>query len=129
MAASKKNQRKRRLITVPENLPSLAGAISGPLAVMHERIRELPRSQRDLAAFILGHLDEVAFLTAAKLAKRCGTSEATTIRFTKSLGFKGFPEFQAHLRTLVRQKLGPSQKMKRAGLPPSKVDELIDSLE
>jgi DNA-binding MurR/RpiR family transcriptional regulator len=108
----------------PDMAPRGPGRID-LFAVLHEQMSELSRSHRAIARYIVSHIDETAFLTAANLAKRCGTSEATAIRFAQALGFPGFPEFQAHVRILVREKLGPGEKMKRTEPIPSHVDELL----
>ncbi|MEZ5805821.1 MAG: MurR/RpiR family transcriptional regulator [Rhizobiaceae bacterium] len=129
MTASKTRWRTRRRAeissVVQEELDRVSG---GPLASIQARFQQLPQSQRMIAAFVLSHLDDVAFLTAAQLAERCGTSEATVIRFAKGLGFGGYPDFQLYVRTLVRQKLGPGQKMRRAAPIPTELHSLVDKL-
>ena len=43
------------------------------------------------------HLDEAVLLTAQGLAKKCVTSDATVIRFCRSLGYQTFNEFKSAL--------------------------------
>jgi len=62
---------------------------------IHDRIDEFSRSQKDVARYIVDHLDEAAFLTAEELARRAGTSSSTVVRFSQALGFEGYPELQA----------------------------------
>lgn len=62
---------------------------------IEERLDEFSRSQKDVARYIVDHLDEAAFLTAEELARRAGTSSSTVVRFSQALGFEGFPELQA----------------------------------
>jgi DNA-binding MurR/RpiR family transcriptional regulator len=66
---------------------SLSGFIS-------ERFDEFSRSQKDVARYIVDHLDEAAFLTAEELARRASTSSSTVVRFSQALGFDGYPELQ-----------------------------------
>lgn len=61
---------------------------------IEDRIDEFSRSQRDVARYIVDHLDEAAFLTAEELARRAGTSSSTVVRFSQALGFEGYPELQ-----------------------------------
>jgi DNA-binding MurR/RpiR family transcriptional regulator len=59
-----------------------------------ERFDEFSRSQKDVARYIVDHLDEAAFLTAEELARRASTSSSTVVRFSQALGFDGYPELQ-----------------------------------
>ena len=63
-----------------------------------ERFDEFSRSQKDVARYIVDHLDEAAFQTAEELARRANTSSSTVVRFSQALGFEGFPELQAAAR-------------------------------
>ena len=54
-----------------------------------ERFDEFSRSQKDVARYIVDHLDEAAFLTAEELARRASTSSSTVVRFSQALGFDG----------------------------------------
>ena len=59
-----------------------------------ERFDEFSRSQKDVARYIVDHLDEAAFQTAEELARRAETSSSTVVRFSQALGFEGYPELQ-----------------------------------
>jgi DNA-binding MurR/RpiR family transcriptional regulator len=59
-----------------------------------ERFEEFSRSQKDVARYIVDHLDEAAFQTAEELARRADTSSSTVVRFSQALGFDGYPELQ-----------------------------------
>ena len=63
-------------------------------AYIQERFDEFSRSQKDVARYIVDHLDEAAFLTAEELARRASTSSSTVVRFSQALGFDGYPELQ-----------------------------------
>ncbi len=63
-------------------------------AYIQERFDEFSRSQKDVARYIVDHLDEAAFLTAEELARRASTSSSTVVRFSQALGFEGYPELQ-----------------------------------
>lgn len=71
----------------PAQLKSLSDYIQ-------ERFEEFSRSQKDVARYIVDHLDEAAFLTAEELARRASTSSSTVVRFSQALGFEGYPELQ-----------------------------------
>jgi DNA-binding MurR/RpiR family transcriptional regulator len=62
------------------------------------------RSQKDVAQYIVDHLEEAAFQTAEELARRANTSSSTVVRFSQALGFSGFPELQAAAREEYRRR-------------------------
>ena len=43
------------------------------------------------------HIDEVVLLSLQGLARKCGTSDATVLRFCRSLGYLGFSDFKGSL--------------------------------
>ena len=61
---------------------------------IRQRFDEFSRSQKDVARYIVDHLDEAAFQTAEELARRASTSSSTVVRFSQALGFEGYPELQ-----------------------------------
>jgi len=73
------------------------------------RFDEFSRSQKDVAQYIVDHLDEAAFQTAEELARRASTSSSTVVRFSQALGFEGFPELQQAAREEYRRHAGAGQ--------------------
>ncbi len=80
--------------TTPESLSTYIQA----------RFDEFSRSQKDVAQYIVDHLDEVAFQTAEELARRANTSSSTVVRFSQALGFEGYPELQQSAREEYRRR-------------------------
>src|SRR5438876_2133014 len=74
-------------------------------AYIRARFDEFSRSQKDVAQYIVDHLDEVAFQTAEELARRANTSSSTVVRFSQALGFEGFPELQSSAREEYRRRV------------------------
>jgi DNA-binding MurR/RpiR family transcriptional regulator len=70
---------------------------------IQSRFDECSRSQKDVAQYIIDHLDEAAFQTAEELARRANTSSSTVVRFSQALGFEGFPELQRAAREEYRR--------------------------
>jgi DNA-binding MurR/RpiR family transcriptional regulator len=70
-----------------------------------ERFDDFSRSQKDVARYIVDHLDEAAFQTAEELARRANTSSSTVVRFSQALGFDGYPELQQSAIEEYRQKV------------------------
>jgi DNA-binding MurR/RpiR family transcriptional regulator len=99
----------KRLATAPEKMPAGVGTPGGinehqSLSLyIQARFEECSRSQKDVAQYIVDHLDEAAFQTAEELARRANTSSSTVVRFSQALGFEGFPELQAAAREEYRR--------------------------
>jgi DNA-binding MurR/RpiR family transcriptional regulator len=92
---------KRAATTTP--LPYEGTAHQTLSAYIQARFDEFSRSQKDVAQYIVDHLDEAAFQTAEELARRANTSSSTVVRFSQALGFEGFPELQAAARDEYRR--------------------------
>src|SRR5215210_6379090 len=88
--------------TVP--MPPAAKGHQTLSAYITSRFDEFSRSQKDVAQYVVDHLDEVAFHTAEELAKRANTSSSTVVRFSQALGFEGFPELQQAAREEYRRR-------------------------
>ena len=78
-------------------------------AYIQSRFDDFSRSQKDVAQYIVDHLDEVAFQTAEELARRANTSSSTVVRFSQALGFEGYPELQQSARDEYRRRPAPAQ--------------------
>ena len=83
-------------------MPPAASGHQTLSAYISSRFDEFSRSQKDVAQYVVDHLDEVAFHTAEELARRASTSSSTVVRFSQALGFEGFPELQEAAREEYR---------------------------
>ncbi len=72
---------------------------------------EYSKGQKRIAAFLLTHYDQAAFMTASRLGAMAGVSESTVVRFAFELGLDGYPELQARLQELIRNRLTTVQRM------------------
>jgi DNA-binding MurR/RpiR family transcriptional regulator len=79
---------------------------------------DFSRSQKDVAQYIVDHLEEVAFQTAEELARRANTSSSTVVRFSQALGFEGFPELQASAREEYRRRVANGEGTGSSGPEP-----------
>ena len=85
-------------------MPAAASGHQTLSAYISSRFDEFSRSQKDVAQYVVDHLDEVAFHTAEELARRASTSSSTVVRFSQALGFEGFPELQSAAREEYRRR-------------------------
>jgi len=92
--------------STPTASPEVAHGHQALSGYIRARFDEFSRSQKDVAQYIVDHLDEAAFQTAEELARRANTSSSTVVRFSQALGFEGFPELQQAARDEYRRRVG-----------------------
>ena len=78
---------------------------------INEKFNKMSKSHKKLATFVIDHYEQAAFMTAAKLGKAVGISEATVVRFAYALEYEGYPEFQEALAEWVKKKLNTVQSI------------------
>jgi DNA-binding MurR/RpiR family transcriptional regulator len=108
--------------TTPTAVPENAGGHQALSAYIKARFDEFSRSQKDVAQYIVDHLDEAAFQTAEELARRANTSSSTVVRFSQALGFEGFPELQQAARDEYRRRPAGAQDNLGATTPLFSLD-------
>jgi DNA-binding MurR/RpiR family transcriptional regulator len=102
---SKDGSPMKRAATTTTRPPHEASGHQTLSAYIQARFDDFSRSQKDVAQYIVDHLDEVAFQTAEELARRANTSSSTVVRFSQALGFEGFPELQSSAREEYRRRV------------------------
>ena len=85
------------------------------------------KGQRRIAAYILEHYDEAAFMTAYRLGETVGVSESTVVRFATELGFPGYPQLQKAVQKLIRSKLTSVQRVE-VSRSRMQDDEVLESV-
>lgn len=60
--------------------------------------------EKDVADYILSHLDQISELSTAELAKASFTSKATVVRLSQKLGLNGFQNLRISLTAEINQK-------------------------
>ena len=65
----------------------------------------LTKTQEMIGNFILDNSDEACFMTSTEIALKLRVSEASVIRFCRSLGFNGFMDFQKSMRKDYQDKI------------------------
>ncbi len=80
----------------------------------------LSRSQQRLARFLVDDGLFAAFASAAEIGKKVGVSAATVVRFCQAIGYDGYPELQAAVRTSRPTYVHKAQQIERARAAPRK---------
>lgn len=71
--------------------------VRSPLVVIAQASEHLFPAERQVADFISANPEVIVKSTVADVARGAGTSDATVIRFCRSVGFQGFPELKLAL--------------------------------
>ncbi len=67
------------------------------LDLIEKRLSDLSRAEQRVARWVLRHPRQAANSTLAAVARECGTSEPTVIRFCRHVGLAGFRELPIRL--------------------------------
>ncbi len=102
---------------------------------------DFTKSEMRIVDFIRRNMDETAFLSAAEVAQRLDLSEATMVRFARTLGFESYPALREALQENFRLRMTHSARLRgrlndlrEAGdiferLVASEIDYLTESLQ
>ncbi len=109
--------------------------------LISEHYNRLTKSEKRISNYIRKNQEEAAFLSVGELAKRLELSEATMVRFARTLGFESYPAFRMVLQEAFRRRVTHSGRLRsrlndlrEAGdifekLVVSEIDYLTQALE
>ncbi len=80
--------------------------------VVSDHYNELTKSERRIADFMRKNQEESAFLSAAEIAHHLDLSEATLVRFARSLGFASYPAMREVLQENFRRRVTHSSRLR-----------------
>jgi DNA-binding MurR/RpiR family transcriptional regulator len=89
--------------------------------IISENYKDLTKSEKQIADYLRKNQEESAFLSAGELADRLGLSEATLVRFARSLGFDSYPAMRELLQENFRRRVTHSARLR------SRLDELRET--
>jgi DNA-binding MurR/RpiR family transcriptional regulator len=82
----------------PERVNAASKTVSD---VIHSHFGVLTRAERQLAESLLDNYPVSGLGSITTIAENAGVSTPTVVRMVQKLGFKGYPDFQAHLHQEV----------------------------
>ncbi len=82
---------------------------------------DLTKSEKRIADFMRRSLDEAAFQSAAEIAGQLELSEATMVRFARTLGFESYPALREALQDNYRHRMTHSARLR------SRLDDLREA--
>jgi DNA-binding MurR/RpiR family transcriptional regulator len=86
--------------------------------LISERFPELTKSEKRIANYLNQNQDEAAFHSAGEIAERLQLSEATMVRFARTLGFDNYPAMRVALQDSFRHRLTHASRLR------SRLDDL-----
>ncbi|MGE5250870.1 MAG: MurR/RpiR family transcriptional regulator [Bacteroidota bacterium] len=89
--------------------------------IITDRYRDLTKSEKQIADYLRKNQEESAFLSIAELAMRLDLSEATLVRFARSLGFDSYPAMRELLQENFRRRVTHSARLR------SRLDDLREA--
>lgn len=63
---------------------------------IHGRMHLLTNTEMKVASYVLEHYEKVLSLNITELAERAGVSDASVVRFCRSVGYKGYQDFKVN---------------------------------
>lgn len=107
---------------------------------LKEKIQKtnLTKIETQIADYVINNIGTFCFMTSTELAQQVTVSHSSIIRFTKTMGFQGYSDFQRYVREIYNTQLDeqkyqmtiPSKmlKNKMAQFPESSVINAVTSL-
>lgn len=86
--------------------------------LISDHYNQLTKSEKRIANYLRKNQEESAFLAAGELADRLDLSEATIVRFARTLGFNSYPSMRTVLQEEFRQRVTHSTRLR------SRLDDL-----
>lgn len=89
--------------------------------IISEKYKELTKSEKQIADYLRKNQEEAAFLSVGEVASRLDLSEATLVRFARSLGFDSYPAMREVLQENFRRRVTHSTRLR------SRLDDLREA--
>jgi len=89
--------------------------------LISDHYNQLTKSEKRIANYLRKNQEECAFLAAGELADRLDLSEATIVRFARTLDFSSYPAMRAVLQDEFRQRVTHSTRLR------SRLDDLREA--
>lgn len=85
---------------------------------IRNQLEEMTRSERQVAVFVLGRMNHIAFCTLDQLAQEVDTSTTSVLRFCRKLDFPGYKQFQQAVRDELKYSPSLPDKYQRTTEQP-----------
>ena len=104
--------------------------MQSPLDLINKHYSALRKSEKRVAQFIREHTEEAVMLSLQGVAASCSTSDATVLRFCRSLGFFGYSDFKTALVTdLLHRGRKPAGQVKKNSDDEAKKEAFLQAFQ
>ena len=93
----------------------MAQEAQGPISfskLISERFSQLTKSEKRIATYLNQNQDEAAFMSAGEIADHLQLSEATMVRFARTIGFDSYPALREALQEDFRHRMTHSARLR-----------------
>jgi DNA-binding MurR/RpiR family transcriptional regulator len=122
--------KRQETVVLTTEHPHAGASVAERLALHRERLS--PR-EREVGEYLAAQGEDAAFLSAAEIAARIGTSDATVVRTVKALGYRGLQALRDELIGELRARATPAARLERSfeqiGQEPASALEHVLSLQ
>ena len=87
--------------------------LSKDFLISKSPLPRLTAAQNRILEYLQGHPDNVAYMSSGQLAQALGMSNATIVRFSQHIGFKGYMDLQSHIRQEIKAQLSVPQRLQK----------------
>lgn len=81
------------------------------LAKIRKMLPDMPPNYRKIGSYILDHEQTVAFASIYTISEAIGVSNASMVRFAKSLDLEGYQDFKHEIQEEIKFRLSPYDKI------------------
>ena len=71
--------------------------VENPLALVEKHYKSLSKTEKRVADYVRLHPDKTIIASLQAVSEKCSVSDASVLRFCRSLGFSGYQDFKAAL--------------------------------
>lgn len=98
--------------------------VNSPLDLINRRFNSLRNSEKKVAELVQTNFEQIIMLSLQGLAEKCSVSDATVLRFCRSLGYRGYQDFKA---ALVPELLRQGYRVHRVVDQPNGREAIVES--
>lgn len=93
------------------------------VTAIHQRLSELTPTERRIAEYVLAEPQAVVESSITRLAEECEVSVASVARFTRSVGFGGYPDMRLALATELSRSASDQERFQVSAGDVSRYDD------
>ncbi|EYT60456.1 hypothetical protein D514_0105590 [Microbacterium sp. UCD-TDU] len=98
------------------------------MTAIHQRLSELTPTERRIAEYVLAEPQAVVESSITRLAEECEVSVASVARFTRSVGFGGYPDMRLALATELSRSASDQERFQVSAGDVSRYDDVATTV-